>query len=192
MKANLDDIILGVQYILEGLGINWKEDSNFKTTPNRVANTYMELCSGLYKQDVIELILKTTFPCDYDEMIAVTDIDTVGICPHHLMPVRYKIHVGYIPSEDGQVLGLSKIPRLVCLLAARPILQEQLTADIADIFEEHLQPLGVIVVVNGGHSCMQCRGVKQGNSQMITSAVRGIFKDEGPPKQEFLSLVGKF
>ena len=192
MKANLDDIILGVQYILEGLGINWKEDENFKATPNRVANTYMELCSGLYKQDVIELILKTTFPCDYDEMIAVTDIDTVGICPHHLMPVRYKIHVGYIPSEDGQVLGLSKIPRLVCLLAARPILQEQLTADIADIFEEHLQPLGVIVVVNGGHSCMQCRGIKQDNSQMITSAVRGIFKDEGPPKQEFLSLVGKF
>jgi len=184
-------ILEGVCYILIGLvGEKWVEDKNLKDTPDRVVRALEELCQGLYKQDEIDEILSKTFPSDYDEMIVVTNIDAVGLCPHHLMPIRYKIHVGYIPSEDGQVLGLSKIPRLVCLLAARPILQEQLTVDIVNAFEKHLQPLGVMVVVNGGHSCMQCRGVKQASSQMITSAVRGCFADEEDnSRNEFLSFI---
>jgi GTP cyclohydrolase I len=140
----------------------------------------------------VEEILSKTFPCDFDEMVVVTDIEATGVCPHHLMPVRYTIHVGYIPSQEGQVLGLSKIPRLVCLLAARPILQEQLTKDIADIFEDNLNPLGVMVVVSGGHSCMQCRGVRMSGSRMITSAIRGVFQDDSAAKQEFLDLARKF
>lgn len=179
----------GVERILQGLGVDL-DDPNFKETPFRVAAALRELCKGLYEEDEIDKILCRTFPSIYDEMIVVTDIDAISLCPHHLMPIRYKIHVGYIPAEDGLVLGLSKIPRLVCLLAARPVMQEQLTVEIADEFEKALTPLGVMIVVNGGHSCMQCRGVKQSNSRMITSAVRGCFADANDgSKGEFLTLI---
>lgn len=191
MKFDQQRIGLAVYNIIVGLGLDLN-DENLRETPNRVAKAFRELCRGLYEQDKIDEILSKTFPCDFDEMVVVTNIEATGVCPHHLMPVRYRIHVGYIPSPKGQVLGLSKIPRLVCLLAARPILQEQLTKDIADVFEDNLEPLGIMVVINGGHSCMQCRGVKMVDSQMITSAVRGIFRSEGPPKQEFLGLLGNF
>lgn len=185
-------IVLAVADILvNGLGLDLN-DPNFMATPDRVARAYSELCAGLYNEDEIEEILSKTFPSTYDEMVVVTDIDAVGLCPHHLMPVRYKIHVGYIPAEDGRVIGLSKIPRLVCLLAARPVLQEQLTVDIADKFESALLPLGVMVVVDGGHSCMQCRGIKQINSKMITSAIKGVFREDERPRKEFLMLVGNF
>lgn len=198
MKYDETIVELAVYNLIKGLGINLKDPDigpifkeNFQGTPKRVARAFRELCRGLYERDEIENILSTTFPCDYDEMVIVTDIQAVGVCPHHLMPVRYKIHVGYIPSKDGKVLGLSKIPRLVCLLAARPVLQEQLTKDIADIFETSLNPLGVMVVISGGHSCMQCRGVKMSGSEMITSAVRGCFADDNDSSRaEFLRLIG--
>lgn len=190
MDFNFYEIRDGVKHILCGLGVDL-EDPNFKETPDRVARAYLELCRGLCNREEIDDILSRTFPSTYDEMIVVTDIDAVGLCPHHLMPVRYRIHVGYIPAEDGQVLGLSKIPRLVCLMAARPVMQEQLTVEIADAFEKALGPLGVMVVVNGGHSCMQCRGIKQGDSRMITSAVRGVFRDDAAPRNEFLTFVEK-
>jgi len=193
MKYDETLVELAVYNLIKGLGINLKDpdiDSifkdNFQGTPKRVARAFRELCRGLYERDKIEEILSTTFPCDYDEMVVVTDIEAVGVCPHHLMPVRYKIHVGYIPSKNGMVLGLSKIPRLVCLLAARPVLQEQLTKDIADIFEANLEPLGVMVVVNGVRSCIQ----RQVDGLRITSVTRGVFED-ALAKTEFLNLTGK-
>lgn len=191
MKFDQQRIELAVYNIIQGLGLDSK-DPNLKDTPARVARAYREMCRGLYEQDRIDEILSRTFPCDFDEMVVVTDIDAVGVCPHHLMPVRYKIHVGYIPSEGGKVLGLSKIPRLVCLLAARPVLQEQLTKDIADKFEESLEPLGVMVVIRGGHSCVQCRGIKMAESEMVTSVIKGVFTNsEKQAREEFLSIIGK-
>lgn len=191
MKYDSQRVELAAYNLVQGLGLDPK-DENLRDTPSRMARAFRELCRGLYEQDQIDEILSKTFPCDFDEMVVVTNIEATGVCPHHLMPVRYRIHVGYIPSPEGRVLGLSKIPRLVCLLAARPVLQEQVTKEIADVFEENLDLLGVMVVVNGGHSCMQCRGIKMGDSRMITSAVRGVFREEGPPKQELLNLIGKF
>lgn len=192
MDYNYHEVKDGIEHILYGLGVDL-EDPNFKDTPDRVARAYRELCRGLYERDKIDEILSRVFPSDNDQMIIRPDIDAVGLCPHHLLPVRYRVHVGYIPAEGGFVLGASKISRLVHLLAARPILQEDLAPDIVDKLEETLNPLGVMAVVIGEHSCMQCRGIKEASSKMITSAVRGIFKSEfDSPRAEFLSLVGKF
>jgi len=190
MGYNEEVVRRGAQLILEGLGINM-DGVNFKDTPARVGRAYRELCRGLYDHDEIGALLSTTFPTSFDEMVAVSDIRAVGVCPHHLMPVRYTVHVGYIPSETGMVLGLSKIPRLVQLLAARPVLQEELTNDVADRLETHLKPMGVMVVINGNHSCTQCRGVRAESAKMVTSVIRGVFKDyQSQAREEFLALVG--
>jgi len=171
---------LGVVAILEGLGLDLT-DANFADTPARVARAYRELCRGLFDggDDLV-----TTFPCSYGGMVIAKDIEAASLCPHHLLPVSYVVHVGYIPS--GEALGLSKLPRLVQWLSARPVLQEDLTDDIADTVERVIRAEGVIVVVRGKHACVSCRGVRS-NASFITSAIRGEFVDG--PRGEFLALV---
>jgi GTP cyclohydrolase I len=167
-------------------------DPNFVETPKRVARMYDEIFEGLSpkSEEEIETQLSKTFPCDNNEMITIPNILCWSMCPHHFLPVKYDVCIGYIP--DKMVLGLSKLPRLAILLAKRPVLQEQLTYDICMYLEKHAEPLGAIVTISGEHLCMQMRGVKATGCKAITTSVTGLFStnDRGC-KDEFLSRIGK-
>lgn len=178
----------GMEEILRGLKVDVRDDNFFKT-PQRVAKAYLEIFEGLLPEsiDLLENQFNTTFPCEYSQMILVKDIQCWSMCPHHFLPVKYQINLAYIPN--GQVLGLSKLPRLVELLAKRPILQEQLTQDIVDYLEKYAKPEGIIVQVSGEHLCMKMRGVKSRDSVAVTAALAGIFKTDASAKAEFYSLI---
>jgi len=157
-------------------------------TPKRILKSYDELYAG-YKQNPKE-ILGTVFEdgaCD--EMVILKDIEFYSMCEHHQLPFFGKISIGYIPN--GKVVGVSKLARLVEVFARRMQIQERLTSQIADTLNEVLEPKGVMVICEAQHLCMVSRGVKKQNSKMITSAVRGVFKDEQTTRQEFMSLVNK-
>ncbi|MFN2626840.1 MAG: GTP cyclohydrolase I FolE [Mycobacteriales bacterium] len=156
-------------------------------TPARVARLYEELFSGL-RCDPAQ-VLKTRFDIGHDEMVLVRDIDVESICEHHLIPFIGVAHVGYIPNEQGQITGLSKLGRVVDLYARRPQIQEQLTTQIADAVEEQLKPRGVIVVVEAEHLCMSLRGVRKRGARTVTSAVRGQFRDSSSTRAEAMSLI---
>jgi GTP cyclohydrolase I len=156
-------------------------------TPARVARAYAETFAGLW-QDPAE-ILATTFDEDHDELVLVRDIPMYSTCEHHLVPFHGMAHVGYIPGADGRVTGLSKLARLVDVYARRPQVQERMTRQIADSLYEGLKPQGVIVVVEAEHLCMAMRGVRKPGSRTMTSAVRGIFRDNAATRAEAMSLV---
>jgi GTP cyclohydrolase IA len=156
-------------------------------TPARVARAYAETFAGL-KQDPYE-VLATTFAEDHDEMVLVKDIPMYSTCEHHLVPFHGTAHVGYIPAEDGRVTGLSKIARLVEVYARRPQVQERMTRQIADALNDVLKPRGVIVVIEAEHLCMAMRGIRKPGSITVTSAVRGMFRDNAATRSEAMSLV---
>ena len=174
--------------ILENLHIDL-EDPNFKETPKRIAKMYDEIFAGLKPEnmELLENHLLKTFPCTNDEMVTIKGIETWSMCPHHFLPVHYWVDVAYLP--DDKVLGVSKLPRVVDLLAKRPVLQEQYTQDIVDYLEQSLNPRGVAVRVKGVHLCMVMRGIKSFNSEVITTSMTGAFKDNLITKQEFLQLI---
>lgn len=155
-------------------------------TPGRVARMYAEVFAGL-RQDPAE-VLSTTFDLAHDELVLVRDIEVWSMCEHHLVPFFGVAHVGYIPEENGRITGLSKLARLVDLYARRPQVQERLTTQVADAMEVHLNPRGVIVVLECEHLCMAMRGVKKPGSRTITSAVRGQLRD-GATRAEAMSLI---
>lgn len=155
-------------------------------TPARVARSYAEIFSGLSQEP--HEVLGTTFDVEHDEMILVKDIDMFSVCEHHLVPFHGVAHVGYIPGRDGRVVGLSKLARLVDVFARRPQVQERLTTQIAEALEEHLDPRGVIVVVEAEHLCMSMRGIRRPGARTITSAVRGQLRDPAT-RAEAMSLV---
>jgi GTP cyclohydrolase I len=155
-------------------------------TPARVARMYAEVFAGLH-QDPAE-VLSTTFDLAHDELVLVRDIEVWSMCEHHLVPFFGVAHVGYIPEENGRITGLSKLARLVDLYSRRPQVQERLTTQIADAMEAHLNPRGVIVVLECEHLCMAMRGVKKPGSRTITSAVRGQLRD-GATRAEAMSLI---
>ncbi len=152
-------------------------------TPDRVARMYDELLAG-YQVDPIELVNNALFDVDYAEMVVVKDIEFYSLCEHHMLPFFGRAHVAYIP--DGQVIGLSKIPRLVDMFARRLQIQERMTNEIAQIIDEIIAPLGVAVVVEGSHMCSMMRGVKKEHSRMITSAMVGQFKTDRDLRQDFM------
>jgi GTP cyclohydrolase IA len=156
-------------------------------TPARVARAYAETFAGLW-QDPGE-ILATTFDEDHDELVLVRDIPMYSTCEHHLVPFHGLAHVGYIPGEDGRVTGLSKLARLVEVYARRPQVQERMTSQIADALADVLKPRGVLVVIEAEHLCMAMRGVRKPGSRTVTSAVRGIFRDNASTRAEAMSLV---
>jgi GTP cyclohydrolase IA len=156
-------------------------------TPARVARAYAETFGGLH-MDPLE-VLATTFEEDHDELVLVKDIPMYSTCEHHLVPFHGAAHVGYIPGEDGRVTGLSKLARLVDVYARRPQVQERMTRQIADALDENLKPRGVIVVVEAEHLCMGMRGIRKPGSTTVTSAVRGIFRDNAATRAEAMSLV---
>lgn len=156
-------------------------------TPERVARAYAETFAGLW-QDPSD-ILATTFDEDHDEMVLVKDIPMYSTCEHHLVPFHGVAHVGYIPGEDGKVTGLSKLARLVEVYARRPQVQERMTSQIADALADVLKPRGVLVVIEAEHLCMAMRGIRKPGSTTVTSAVRGIFRDNPATRSEAMSLV---
>ena len=151
------------------------EREGLRDTPARVARAYAEIFAGLDMD--AEHVLGTTFEIEHDELIIVRDIELYSTCEHHLVPFHGVAHVGYIPSKDGRVTGLSKLARLVEVFARRPQVQERLTTQIADALVEHLGVQGVIVVVQAEHLCMSMRGIRKPGASTITSAVRGVLRD---------------
>jgi len=158
-----------------------------KATPSRVARAYAEVFAGLHADP--DDVLLTTFDEDHDELVLVKDIPLYSICEHHLIPWHGTAAVGYIPGDDGRITGLSKLARVVDLYARRPQVQERLTSQVADAVMRRLEPQGVIVVVQAEHLCMAMRGVRKPGSVTMTSAVRGIFKEDPRTRAEALSLV---
>lgn len=157
-----------------------------RETPARVARAYAETFAGLH-QDPRD-VLATTFDLGHEEMVIVKDIAVYSTCEHHLVPFHGVAHVGYIPSADGRITGLSKIARLVDLYARRPQVQERLTSQVADALVEVLAPRGVLVVIECEHLCMSMRGVRKPGSRTVTSAVRGQMRD-GTTRAEAMSLI---
>jgi GTP cyclohydrolase I len=154
-------------------------------TPNRVARAYGELMAGLGTDPRVHL--KTVFNERYDEVVLLRDIEFSSLCEHHLLPFTGRAHVAYLP--DGKVVGLSKLARLVEGYARRPQVQERLTTQIADALMDELQPIGAACVIEATHTCMTIRGAKKHGSTMVTSALRGIFKDNPASRAEVLSLI---
>jgi GTP cyclohydrolase I len=157
-----------------------------RETPARVARAYQEIFAGLRQKP--EDVLTTTFDLGHDEMVLVKDIEVMSNCEHHLVPFHGVAHVGYIPSADGKITGLSKLARLVDVFARRPQVQERLTTQVADSLMEILEPRGVIVVVECEHMCMTMRGVRKPGAKTITSAVRGQLRDPAT-RAEAMSLI---
>jgi GTP cyclohydrolase I len=156
-------------------------------TPARVARAYAETFAGLW-QDPGE-VLSATFAEDHDELVLVKDIPMYSTCEHHLVPFHGRAHVGYIPGEDGRVTGLSKLARLVEVYARRPQVQERMTGQIADALADVLKPHGVLVIIEAEHLCMAMRGIRKPGATTVTSAVRGIFRDNPATRAEAMSLV---
>lgn len=163
-------------------------DPNLMDTPARMAKMYKELLYGHTgdAETEIRTIVAKVFPSENDEMILVRNIQTTGLCPHHFLPVSYKITVAYV--SNGLVIGLSKIPRLVDILCKRAVIQESLTSDIATILMQGLRPSGVAVHVVGVHACAALRGVKALNSDMVTTCLLGCLKNT-ESKNEFLHML---
>ena len=176
----------GVELILEGIGED-KNREGLVETPDRIARMYEEIFAGL-EQDTKEILSKT-FTVENDEMVIEKDIVFYSTCEHHFMPFYGKAHVAYIPN--GKVVGLSKLARTVEVYAKRPQIQEQLTGQVADALMEHLQPKGVIVMMEAEHMCMTMRGVKKPGSKTVTFAMRGVFEEDERLERRFLTLIGK-
>ena len=157
-----------------------------RRTPERFEKALRFLTSG-YQQDPGKLLNGAMFSACYDQMVLVKDIEIYSLCEHHLLPFFGKCHVAYIP--DKKVIGLSKIPRLVNMFARRLQIQEQLTNQIASAIQQNISPLGVGVVVQARHLCMVMRGVEKQNSQTVTSAMLGSFRENAQTREEFLSLI---
>ncbi len=171
--------------LLEQIGEDPSRDG-LQGTPKRTAESMKFLTSG-YTQNLDELVNGALYPVDTDGMVIVKDIECYSLCEHHLLPFFGKVHVGYIPSK--QVIGLSKIPRIVDMFARRLQVQERLGQQICDALDQILQPKGIGVVIEANHLCMMMRGVEKQHSQAVTSHVRGNFKSDARTRQEFLDLV---
>ncbi len=171
--------------VLKELGEDPARDGLVRT-PRRLAKSMRELTAG-YQVDIDRLINNALFDVPYNEMVLVKDIDFYSLCEHHMLPFFGKAHVAYIP--DGKVIGLSKIPRLVRAFSQRLQVQERLTSQIAEVLLTKIKPLGVAVVMEARHLCMEMRGAQSMNSPTVTSAMKGIFHTDARTRSEFLQFV---
>jgi GTP cyclohydrolase IA len=176
-----------VRELLIAIGEDPDRDG-LQETPARVARAYGEFFAGLAVDPA--QVLSKTFEIDHEELILVRDIEVYSMCEHHLVPFHGVAHVGYIPSKDGRVTGLSKLARLVEMYARRPQVQERLTTQVADALCTHLGAQGVIVVVECEHLCMSMRGIRKPGSRTITSAVRGQLRDPATRAEAMSLLLG--
>jgi GTP cyclohydrolase I len=183
---DLDRIAKAVREILEAIGEDPDRDGLIDT-PERVARMYAEIFAGLHEDPGEHLT--TTFEVNHDEMVLVRDISVQSLCEHHMVPFMGMAHVAYIPGKDGRITGLSKIARLVEGFSRRLQVQEKLTVQIADAMETTLEPRGVMVVIEAEHLCMAMRGVKKAGSTTVTSAVRGLFRQNIATREEAMRFI---
>jgi GTP cyclohydrolase I len=183
---DLDRISKAVREILEAIGEDPDRDG-LRDTPERVARMYAEICSGIHDDPGEHLTV--TFEAAHDEMVLVRDIPIYSLCEHHLVPFIGRAHVAYIPGSDGRITGLSKVARLVEGFSRRLQVQEKLTVQIADAMEATLEPRGVMVVVEAEHLCMSMRGVQKSGSTTVTSAVRGLFRQNIATREEAMRFL---
>jgi GTP cyclohydrolase I len=182
---SIDNIASKYKTILTDMGENPEREGLLKT-PERVAKAMQFLTHG-YDLNPAEILKSAMFKEDYKQMVIVKDIEVYSMCEHHLLPFFGKAHVAYIP--DGCVVGLSKIPRVVDAFARRLQVQERLTNEIRDCIQDTLNPIGVAVVIECSHLCMQMRGIQKQNSVTTTSAFTGEFLKD-TTRKEFISLIG--
>lgn len=183
--VDLELIAQGVRLILEGIGED-PDRAGLQRTPERVAEMYAELTSGM-REDPKEHV--TPLPGDtHDEMVIVKDISIASLCEHHLAPFVGRCHIAYIP-KNGRILGLSKLARLAETFARRLQVQERLTSEIANTLYNSLQPLGVMVVIEAEHTCMTLRGVKKSGAITVTSCVLGGFRKDPRTRSEAMALI---
>ena len=175
-----------VREILAAVGEDPDRDG-LVNTPARVARMYEEVLAGSRENG--DEHLQVTFDAGHDEMVMVRDIPFASLCEHHMVPFIGKAHVAYIPGDHGRITGLSKLARLVDAYAKRLQVQERLTAQIADELSERLDPRGVLVVVEAEHLCMSMRGVRKPGSSTVTSAVRGLFRENVATRNEAMQFI---
>jgi GTP cyclohydrolase I len=175
-----------IRELLEAIGEDPTREGLVET-PRRVADMYVELFEGL-EVDPGEH-LRVSFEASHDEMVMVRDIPFTSLCEHHLVPFMGLAHVAYLPGPDGRITGLSKMARLVEGFARRLQVQERMTTDIVEAMERELRPKGSIVVIEAEHFCMSMRGVKKSGSSTVTSAVRGVFRDDASYRAEALQHI---
>ena len=175
-----------VRELLEAIGEDPAREG-LVATPRRVAAMYEELFAG-HEGDPAEH-LNVTFALEHDEMVMVRDIPFASLCEHHMIPFIGRAHVAYIPADDGRITGLSKLARLVDEFARRLQVQERMTTQIADALEKALEPRGVLVVVEAEHLCMSMRGVRKPGTLTVTSAVRGLFRDDPRTRAEAMQFI---
>jgi GTP cyclohydrolase I len=183
-EVDLERIRRAVREILLAVGED-PDREGLQETPDRVARMYAEVFAGLHQDPRVHL--KKHFTQKYDEIVLIKDIQFESFCEHHLLPFSGKAHVAYLPN--GQVIGLSKIPRVIDVLARRPQMQERLTEDVADLLMRELDAKGVAVVIEASHSCMTVRGVHKPESTFVTSAMRGGFRERLATRTEVMSLI---
>jgi GTP cyclohydrolase I len=176
-----------IRQVLKAVGEN-PDREGLLDTPLRVAQMYDELLEG-YRVDPIELLNDALFDVKYDEMVVVRDIEFYSLCEHHMLPFLGRAHVAYLPRD--KVIGLSKIPRIVDMFARRLQVQERMTRQIAEFFNELLHPHGVAVVVEGLHLCATMRGVKKHDARMTTSTMLGAFRKSIATREEFLANIAR-
>lgn len=175
-----------VASIIKAIGEDPKREG-LADTPRRVAEMYTELFMGVDIDPKEELTVG--YELGHREMVVVRDIPFYSMCEHHLLPFYGTVHVGYIPDVSGRVVGISKLARVVEIIARRPQIQERMTTEIADAIFDGLNPDGVAVVVQAEHLCMIMRGIKKPGSNVITSAIRGAFRRRAASRAEFFSLI---
>ncbi len=183
---DLERIERAVAEILVAVGEDPSREG-LRKTPQRVARMYQELFAGLTRNPASHL--ETAFTEQYDELVVLRDIPFNSMCEHHLMPFEGKAHVAYLP--DGQVVGISKLARVVDDFAHRPQVQERLCSQIADILMDSLKAKGVAVVIEATHACMTCRGIKKAGSVMVTSSIRGRCRSDARTRSEVMTLLHK-
>ena len=172
--------------LIEEIGEDPSREGLLKT-PSRVSKAW-SFFSGGYNQDLDKIINNAVFNEDATDMVVIRDVEFFSLCEHHLIPFFGRAHVAYLPN--GKVIGLSKIPRIIDMFSRRLQVQERLTRQIAETVKEILDPIGVAVIMEGQHMCMQMRGVEKQNSLTTTSSMLGKFRESDRTRSEFLSIIG--
>lgn len=184
-------LLKAYQMILQAyelMGYKISEDDNFTDTAERAAKAAQDLVRPVSEVNAeLDDLVSKTFPARYDQMVISKHNICFGLCPHHLLPVVYRVSLAYLPRE--RVIGISKLSRLIRLMARRPVLQEELTHELAQLLFKRLDSNGSAVYCEGLHMCMAARGVEAHEARLVTSAVRGVFADQIATRQEFLDLV---
>ncbi len=176
-----------VRDILVAIGEDPEREGLLKT-PKRVAKAYSELLEG-YRIDPIKLVNGATFKANYDEIVIVRDIEFNSLCEHHMLPFLGRAHIAYLPK--GEVIGLSKIPRIVDMFSRRLQIQEKMTRQIADFLNTLLEPRGVAVIIEAVHMCSMIRGVRKHDARMTTSCMLGAFRNNEATRMEFLDNISR-